>query len=388
MFQVIRFAVALWGGISLAAGAALAADKGAAATVLTPERTVTVEATLSGQADAADLWVAVDELTKINGLVLKPEGVCLGELCIPLNPKSTSELVIEHAGERYINLSGLARQLHQTVIADVDARVWSFGAIPPIEQARIQQASAPDFALSNREGKTVRLSDFRGQKVLLLTWASWCQCKQDLVGWQQVYEELKGKGFEIVAAAQDSDGEAAAGKSYDKAKATYTTLIDPEHTVSSLYQMINVPCGVWIDEEGKIVRPAEVAYSKDVSLLSIKVEGDKYVAALRDWVNQGDDSAFALPKAELQQRMAPKSETAALADANFKLAVYFHQLKDDARAEQYFAAAQKLQPDDWNYHRQQWSFTPSVAMKNWFEKFRELNGKDYYEPLDLQPVKK
>ncbi len=384
MSQPWRFIVVV-AGMLISAHERASADNGARpATVLTPEHTVQVAEALD---DPTGLWVPVDKLTEINGFVLKPEGVCIGEICIPLSRKSEDKLVTTKDSRQYVNLTQLAKQLKQTVVADTEARVWSFGPVPPVEHAQMQHALAPDFALPDRSGKLVKLSDFRGRKVLLLTWASWCQCKQDLVGWQKIYEELKDKNFEIVAAAQDSDGEAAAGKSYDRAKATYTTLIDPEHTVSSLYQMVNVPSGVWIDEQGKIVRPAEVAYSTKVALLSIKVDGDKYVAALRDWVNNGDKSAYALPPAQLQERLAPRSEAAALADANFKLGVYFHQQKDDARADEYFAEAQRLQPDDWNYHRQQWSFGKE-ALKRWGEKFRALNGKEYYEPLKIEPVMK
>lgn len=59
---------------------------------------------------------------------------------------------------------------------------------------------------------------------------------------------LKDRNFEIVAAAQDTGGEAAAGRWYDQAQATYTTLVETRHSVSSAYQFINVPMGVQIDE--------------------------------------------------------------------------------------------------------------------------------------------
>ena len=74
----------------------------------------------------------------------------------------------------------------------------------------------------------------------------------------------------------------AAGKFYDAAAATFATLIDVGHTVSSLYNMTNVPTGVWIDEQGVIVRPNEVAYSRNVDFRNgaIAVNGDDYVAAL------------------------------------------------------------------------------------------------------------
>ena len=103
------------------------------------------------------------------------------------------------------------------------------------------------------------------------------------------------------------------------------------------------------------------------------VAGDKFVAALRDWVQNGNKSAFALPCDQLQEPLVPRSETAALADANFKLAIYFHPQKNDAKAGKYFAEAQKLQPDEWNYHRQQWSFEPQTARKLWMEKWGTRN---------------
>lgn len=381
MFSFQRSAIFCCLVVSLVhAVSSLAAEP--AAVVITPSQTVTLDSALI---KGGELWVLPAELTKINGLVLKPEGACLGDLCIPLSTEARQTLLTTADGKEYFNLSAFAAQQEQAVVADPEAKVWSFGVVPPVEQMHLQDATAPDFALANRKGETVRLSDYRGKKVLLLTWASWCQCKQDLVGWQQVYEELKDHDFEIIAAAQDTGGEEAAGSSYDKAKATYTTLLDPQHTVSSLYKMVNVPTGVWIDEEGKIARPSEVAYSRNVALLSIKVEGDKYVAALRDWVKNGEQSEFVVGTERVKERLATPSKEAALADANFKLAVYFHQQEDKSRADKYFAEAQRLQPDDWNYHRQQWSFDPQTAFKFWMQKYTALQGKPYYEPLSIDP---
>ena len=154
--------------------------------------------------------------------------------------------------------------------------------------------------MPDRTGKLVHLSDFRGKKVFLVTWASWCGCKLDLAGWQSLYEELKDRNLQIVAVAEDTAGEAAAGEWYDRAKATYTTLIDRDHVVSSLFHMVNVPTGVWIDEQGHIVRPSEVAYSRDVALMSIKVNGSDYVAGLRDWVEKGPKSKYALAPEQMR----------------------------------------------------------------------------------------
>ena len=210
----------------------------------------------------------------------------------------------------------------------------------------------------------------------------------DLPGWQKLYTELKGHHFEIIAAAQDTGGEAAAGKWYDAAKATFTTLIDAKHSVSSAFQFVNVPTGVWIDEKGSVVRPAEPAWNQNRTYTftdkTIVTEADAYVAALRDWVANGERSPFVLSDAEFARRVKPRSAAEMEAEASFKLAVWFQQAGKNSLAAKYFDRAQQLNPDDWNYHRQEWSFTPSEAGKKWLDKF-EKQKEPYYPKLDIKP---
>jgi AhpC/TSA family len=84
-----------------------------------------------------------------------------------------------------------------------------------------------------------------------------------LPGWQAIYLQLRDKNFEIISVAQDTNGVKDAGPWITAASPTYTALIDEKHLVSKLYNMVNVPTGVWINEEGKIVRPNEVAFVYD-----------------------------------------------------------------------------------------------------------------------------
>lgn len=149
--------------------------------------------------------------------------------------------------------------------------------------------------------------------------------------------------------------------------------------------MVNVPTGVWIDEAGHIVRPNEVAYSRDVAFMQIKAEGDEYVAALRDWVEKGPESEYVMTAEEIRERMQPRSDSEALAEAHFQMGVYFHEAGEKEKEQRHFAQAQELRPESWNYHRQQWSFTPDEAMKHWMKKYRELGDAPYYEPLELSP---
>ena len=146
--------------------------------------------------------------------------------------------------------------------------------------------------------------------------------------------------------------------------------------------------GIWIDEKGRVVRPAEPAWTTDQTLKigakSIVTEGTAYLTALRDWVANGDGSKFALTDEEFARRVKPRSPAEMEADASFKLAVYFHEKGKNELAGKYWAKAQQLNPDDWNYHRQDWSFTPQEAGKKWNEKFQKLDGP-YYPKLDIKP---
>lgn len=146
----------------LASGAAAALSSKAATstTVLYGDRSVALDKI---QADPKDLWVLKSDLPRINNFEVKPEGACRADLCIPI----AKDLLKGN----YFNLSGFARKIGEVSVAD--ANVWSFGEIPVLRGSFTGSRVAPDFAVPDRKGKTVHLSDFRGKKVLVVTWASW-----------------------------------------------------------------------------------------------------------------------------------------------------------------------------------------------------------------------
>lgn len=371
----------LFAGLAICQAAFAAANVLAApVTILFGDRSTRVEALSSGpdtlRLDAADL-------ERATGFVVKPEGACLGEICIPLTGGIEGPATAD--GKATVDLAKMAAKIGWTFATDMEERVWSFATIPARLGGPLGTVVAPDFELADMDGRKHRLSDYRGKKVLLLTWASWCACNLDLPNWEKLQTELRDRNFVILAAAQDSGGAEAARKWYDRANPTFVALVDPMHVVSTLYNLVNVPMGVWIDEKGNMVRPPEVAYTSRTRLGAVvDVPGEEYVKGLRDWVEKGEKSAYALDEDELLARLHPRDKSQDLADATFRLGVHFRG-KDDARAERYWTEAQALRPDSWNYHRQDWSFTPEVAMKNWMAKVRTLEGKPYYEPLDLAP---
>ena len=137
-----------------------------------------------------------------------------------------------------------------------------------------------------------------------------------------------------------------------------------------------------------MVRPGEPAWTTSRTSTfggkALVTEGQEYVAAIRDWVASGERSAFVLSDAAFAERVKPRSQDEMEADASFALGVWFHRAGNPAQANTYFERAQKLNPGDWNYHRQQWSFTPGEAGAKWMEKFQKLE-EPYYPKLDLKP---
>ncbi len=157
----------LWAiGATALTPAAIAAQRPQGATVLYDGRTVTLARIGRDPANAADaLWIHKEDLPRINEFELKPQGACRADVCIPI-PKTMVR------GE-FLNLTAFARKAGQSVVADPAARVWSFGEIPVVRGAYLESRMAPDFAVPDRTGHVVKLSQFRGKKVLLVTWASW-----------------------------------------------------------------------------------------------------------------------------------------------------------------------------------------------------------------------
>jgi hypothetical protein len=139
---------------------AFAAKTEPTATVLYDGRTTTLDKI---RPDTKDLWVRAADLPRINEFKVKPQGACRADICIPLSKELKSG--------PWFNLTGFARKLGQTVVAD--SNVWSFGEIPVVRGSFYSSRIAPDFAVPDRTGRVVHLSDFRGKKTLVVTWASW-----------------------------------------------------------------------------------------------------------------------------------------------------------------------------------------------------------------------
>jgi len=120
-----------------------------------------------------DLWVTLADLKRATHFELKPQGVCRDELCFPIPKARRSAFLNEQESVTWFNLSEFARLLRQPVAFDTERSVYYFGPRPEDQNGYLDSLIAPDFNLPDVNGKQHSLSDFRGKKVLLLTWASW-----------------------------------------------------------------------------------------------------------------------------------------------------------------------------------------------------------------------
>lgn len=195
--------------------------------------------------------------------------------------------------------------------------------------------------------------------------------------WQTLYEALRERGFVIISVAMDTAGVSTAKPWIDAAQPSYPCLIDPNHLVSELYDMVNVPSGVWIDEEGFIVRPSEVAGWSDAWRTGDKEELARlkqvYYDAVRDWVENGAESEYA----SVSNETSPNDPVAA---AHFRMGVHLASIGAVEVARLHFTRAIELQPDSWNYKRQAWSLTETTEeqRRRFLEAIRELGERAYY----------
>lgn len=112
--------------------------------------------------EADGLRLAPADVERITGWALKPEGMCRDELCVPWK---------SDAGR--IDLAAFWQHIGQPAVSAGDGSVWALGSGADQRSASLAGLEAPDFALPDLDGKLHRLSEHRGRKVLLTTWASW-----------------------------------------------------------------------------------------------------------------------------------------------------------------------------------------------------------------------
>lgn len=124
----------------------------------------------------------------------------------------------------------------------------------PAGQAIRTGAPAPDFTLPGLGGGDVRLSDYRGQVVLVNFWATWCgPCRAEMPEIEHVYRAYQDAGFVAVGVNQ-LESESDVRAFVDKYQLTWVFALDQDGAVSQRWSVLGIPQSYLIDREGKIVK--------------------------------------------------------------------------------------------------------------------------------------
>ncbi len=209
--------------------------------------------------------------------------------------------------------------------------------------------------------------------------------------------------------ALDTGGAEVARPWIEAAQPTHPSLIDQAHLVDTMFGIVNVPSGVWIDEACRIVRPPETAYPRRPPFLDrpvptdatpevvaqietlnrLRIDADSYISALRDWVTNGSASRYALTPDDVMRRSRPRPVEEATAAAHFALGQHLHRIGQPDAAIPHFREAYRLQPDNWTYKRQAWNLLQpgqspmDVYGSDWLSDVQKIGAENYYPPVDL-----
>ncbi|HSK87686.1 MAG TPA: TlpA disulfide reductase family protein [Anaerolineales bacterium] len=147
--------------------------------------------------------------------------------------------------------------------------VSTSGKIPAPQQGFL----APDFELKTPEGETVRLSDLRGQAVLVNLWATWCPpCRAEMQSIEKVYQEYKEQGFTVLAVNMTyQDDPSAVMPFVDDQGLTFPILLDETGEVGDAYQLQSLPSSYFIGRDG-IINEVVIGGPMSEALLRTRIE--------------------------------------------------------------------------------------------------------------------
>jgi AhpC/TSA family len=217
--------------------------------------------------------------------------------------------------------------------------------------------------------------------------------------WQALYEELAGRNFMIVAVAMDSrEGDPLPW--IEAARPTYVCLIDRDHQLADLYHMVNVPQAVWIDEDGRIVRPPETAgayegfrqmnrQTREMPEEATRLNAEAraiYLDAIRDWVRHGAASEHAFGAETARAHLAVPTEDTARAHAMFRLGQFLLRRGEREEGDRWLQEASRLHPESWCIWRQRAGVNELglASPPDFWERVDALGDKRYYARVAMK----
>lgn len=118
--------------------------------------------------------------------------------------------------------------------------------------AGLAQSPAPDFTLKSSSGENLRLSELRGEVVMINFWASWCgPCRQEMPILSELYDKYKAMGFTVLGVNVEENS-SAAKQLLQEVPVSFPVLFDNDSTVSRQYDVVAMPSTVLVDRDGKV----------------------------------------------------------------------------------------------------------------------------------------
>ena len=111
--------------------------------------------------------ISLDDFARATGWQLKPQGLCIAEICVPVRDAKTL------TNQTQIDLVEFARVTNQNIVVDQQRKVAALGEHADTRSEAMTSLDAPDFRLPDIHGRQVSFSDFNRRKRLLLAWSSW-----------------------------------------------------------------------------------------------------------------------------------------------------------------------------------------------------------------------
>ena len=195
-----------------------------------------------------------------------------------------------------------------------------------------------------------------------------------------MYEELRGCGFTVITVALDKSADDARPW-IEAATPAHPSLIDTRHVLADLYNMVNVPTVVWIDERGRIVRPNDVAFGTDTFRHITGIEAARHLGQLRGWV-RGEMAV--LPEERVRALQSLPTPADQQARAEFALGQWLYERGRHEGAARHFVRAGELAPHDFTIRR---GTMPIRGIDPMGPQFRAMlsewtgAGRPYYRPL-------
>ena len=125
-------------------------------------------------------------------------------------------------------------------------------AASSLASSSLEGQVAPDFVLKSASGENLRLSEYRGDVVMINFWATWCgPCRQEMPLLDELYGRYQRVGFKLLGINIDDDSRRAM-KMVQELGVTFPVLFDENKEVSKLYKVDAMPVTILVDREGQV----------------------------------------------------------------------------------------------------------------------------------------